>query len=84
MKLNFGKNVPRNVRQYLRKSLAEYESKTSMSAEERQKLYAWVSDGNDVCSNPSNLAFDSGREMDFISGIRTVDEFIDLLTAAVS
>lgn len=70
MRLRFAKEVPMEQRQLLRRSLKDYELRTQMSDAERQELYAWVSAGNDVCSNPGNLASESGCEMDFISGIR--------------
>ena len=70
MRLRFAKEVPMEQRQFLRRSLNDYERRTQMTDAEREELYAWVSAGNDVCSNPGNLASESGCEMDFISGIR--------------
>lgn len=77
MKLNFLPSVPRELRQYLRQNLRDYEAKMPMSDDERHMLYDWVSKGNDVSCNPSNLAFESGCEMDFLSGLRANDEWAD-------
>ena len=52
-----------------------------LTEEERQNLYAWVSDGNDIYSNPSNVASESGWEMDFITGIRADAEQYEMLSA---
>ena len=81
MRLNFAKNVSPEQRQYLRLTLKEYEASMPMSDEERQDLYAWVSEGNDIYSNPSNVASESGYEMDFISGIRADAERHEMLSA---
>ena len=81
MRLNFAKAVSREQRQYLRQTLKEYEANTPMTEEERQELYAWVSEGNDIYSNPSNVASESGWEMDFISGIRADAEQYERLSA---
>lgn len=81
MRLNFAKAVSKEQRQYLRQALKEYEANTPMTEEERQDLYAWVSEGNDIYSNPSNVASESGREMDFISGIRADAERFEMLSA---
>lgn len=69
MRLKFTRTVSQEKQSYLRQTLKEYESGMPMSETERRELYVWVSRGNDVYSNPGNLADDSGREMDFISGI---------------
>lgn len=80
MRLKFAPSVSQEMREYLRQSLKEYEDKTPMSDEERHELYAWVSEGNSVYSNPSNSAFESGWEMDFISGIRFDQERFEMLS----
>ena len=81
MKLNFAKTVSLEKQQYLRQALKEYEASMPMSDEERQELYAWVSEGNDIYSNPCNAASESGYEMDFVSAIRADAERCEMLSA---
>lgn len=61
-------------RRFLRREYGEYAAKTEMTETERNELVNWVSQGHSPYSNPANIADESGCEMDFIRGIRTITE----------
>lgn len=45
-----------------------------MTPDERTALCKWVAQGNSPYANPACIADESGREMDFISGLRALDD----------
>ena len=72
--MTFNANISAGRRRFLRKEYDEYAAKTEMTESERNELNSWVSQGHSPYSNPANITDESGREMDFIRGIRTVTE----------
>lgn len=45
-----------------------------MTPDERAALCKWVAQGNSPYANPACIADENGREMDFISGLRALDD----------
>lgn len=45
-----------------------------MTSNERTALCKWVAQGNSHYANPACIADENGREMDFISGLRALDD----------
>jgi hypothetical protein len=41
---------------------------------ERADLCKWVAQGNSLYRNPGRIADESGREMDFVTGMRTLED----------
>lgn len=72
--MTFNAKIPAGQRRFLRREYDEYVVNTEMTEAERNELNHWVSQGHSPYSNPANITDESGREMDFIRGIRTVTE----------
>lgn len=68
--MRFHKKVEPLERDYLAQSLDTYEREMAMTKGERMELYQWVSRGNSPYDNPSLVAEESGRPMDFVSAMR--------------
>ena len=65
----------KEVREYLRKGLKEYEARIDdMTAKERKELHEWVRAGNEVCNNPYLLSDEDGWPIDFITASRVAEE----------
>ena len=63
--------LDKSVKAFLRKQLSEYMGTIGcITAEEKKDLLEWVKDGYSVYSNPYNIAFENGWEMDYINGCR--------------
>lgn len=70
----FNAKLSTGLRRFLCREYDEYAAKTEMTETERNELINWVSQGHSPYSNPANIADESGCEMDFIRGIRTIAE----------
>ena len=62
--------LDKETKSYLKDERKEFESKNPMTEKERKLLRQWVSEGNSVYSNPSNLYDDHGRQMDYLTACR--------------
>lgn len=71
--MRFRKKVEQPIRDYLKQELDPYEREMPMTKGERTGLYQWVCQGNSPYENPSLLADESGRPMDFVSAMRLED-----------
>ena len=69
------------LRMDMRKCLSLHPDAT---LEEISALRQWVADGNSPACNPSHIADESGREMDFISGLRVEADMLEARLAAIS
>lgn len=67
------------LRMDMRKCLSLHPDSTQ---EEIAALRQWVADGNSPSCNPTHIADESGREMDFISGIRAEVDMLEAQLAA--
>lgn len=74
--MKFQKHVKREIREYLRQQLKEYESETQMSKEERSLLHEWVSSGRSPYEN-GDYIHGAGGLLDFISAYRIMQEIMD-------
>lgn len=72
MRMKFKADVDVMRREMLSDELLEYITKTPMTHDERESVYDWVSKGNSVYSNPCWITGEDGKELDFLSAIRTV------------
>lgn len=74
LRLRFRSSVPAQPHELLRREYREYEAKTAMTPNERTALCKWVAQGNSPYANPACIADENGREMDFISRLRALDD----------
>ena len=73
-RLRFRAAVPAHVQEFLRDEYRAYLDKMTLTDAERADLCKWVAQGNSPYSNPGRIADESGREMDFVTGMRTLEE----------
>ena len=65
---------------YLRQEMRRYlKTVPDATPEEIADLKAWVEAGNDPFCNPSHIADGRGWEMPFIHGLRTEQEYLEML-----
>ena len=74
LRLRFRSSVPAQLHELLRREYWEYAEKTAMTPDERAALCKWVAQGNSPYANPACIADENGCEMDFISGLRALDD----------
>jgi len=72
-------------RDILRRELIEYKRTIGvMTVDESRDLHEWVADGNSVYSNPWCAAFENGHEMDYINGVRFMEDVRKEMTSSNS
>ena len=71
--MKFQKRVSREIRDMLKKQLADYEYGMKMSAVERKALHEWVSSGRSPYDNDMQIYGDYGL-LDFISAMRLMED----------
>ena len=64
-----------------RHEIQAYLKERQATAEERREVWEWVRDGNSVYENPWQICAESGRPMDFLSGMRADREFCEMVAA---
>ena len=55
-------------------TLEQYFQKSSATPEERKAALRWVSEGNEIGSNPFFMYNEDGSTMDFLSALRIAHE----------
>ena len=63
---------PQELKELLRDELSNYAASMPMTAEERIRLNNWVCGGNSPYCNPWHIADESGVEMSYLEGVRTL------------
>lgn len=74
--MKFQKHIHREVREYLRQQLKEYESGKQMTKEERRLLHEWVASGRSPYENGDYISGGGGL-LDFISAHRAMQEIME-------
>jgi hypothetical protein len=75
--MKFDKKVRREVREFLTQQLMEYEQTTPMSKEEHRELRHWVASGHSPYENGDYICGENGLPLDFISAMRTLNDYIE-------